>query len=89
MEVGCLPPAGDAGGLRTYYVRDNGRGIQEAYRARIFQSFQRLHPEAAPGEGMGLTIVRRIVERHGGRVRFESAVDVGTTFFVELPAGPG
>lgn len=73
--------------LRTYYVRDNGLGIPEAYLPKVFQAFQRLHPEAARGEGMGLAIVRRIVERHGGRIWVESVQGEGTTFFVALP-GP-
>jgi PAS domain S-box-containing protein len=69
----------------TYFVRDNGLGIQEAGQAKVFQPFQRLHPNAAPGEGMGLAIVQRVVERHGGNIWFESTVGQGTTFFVSLP----
>jgi len=85
VEVGCLPDTRD--GLRTCYVRDNGVGIPEDCREKIFQAFHRLHPEAASsGEGMGLTIVRRIVERHRGRAWVESQVGVGSTFFVALPA---
>lgn len=71
------------------YVRDNGRGIASAHRAKVFQAFQRLHPEAAPGEGIGLTLVARVVERHGGRVWVESTVNEGSTFFVALPPLPG
>lgn len=70
----------------TYYVRDNGLGIPEAYRAKIFQAFQRLHPGAAKGEGIGLSLIRRIVERHGGRIWFESVAGEGTTFFVTFLA---
>jgi len=84
VEVGCLPDTRD--GLRTCYVRDNGVGIPEDCREKIFQAFHRLHPEAASGEGMGLTIVRRIVERHRGTAWVESQVGVGSTFFVALPA---
>ena len=83
IEVGSLPNAAD--GQCTYYVRDNGLGIDPAYHEKIFQAFQRVHPHVASGEGMGLAIVRRVVERHGGRVWFESTPGSGTTFFVALP----
>jgi PAS domain S-box-containing protein len=86
---------GDAGrrdaGQQTYFVKDNGLGIPAAYQHKIFQAFQRVHPEAAAGEGMGLAIVRRVVERHHGRVWVESAPDAveGSLFYVTLPAAPG
>jgi signal transduction histidine kinase len=70
----------------TYYCKDNGLGIPEAYHGKVFQALKRLHPEAAKGEGMGLAIARRIVERHGGTIRFESSAGLGTTFFVTLPS---
>jgi signal transduction histidine kinase len=89
IEVGGRLPVngavnGDAG-FNVYYVKDNGLGIPDAHRPKLFQAFQRLHPDAAPGEGMGLTIVHRIAERHGGRVWLESSAGAGTTFFVALP----
>jgi signal transduction histidine kinase len=59
------------GGTR-YWVADNGAGIPDSARSRLFQVFQRFHPELAQGEGMGLAIVKRIVERHHGRVWAES-----------------
>lgn len=71
-----------------YWVRDNGLGIPEIGRSRLFQVFQRLHPAHAPGEGMGLAIVHRIVERHGGRIWVESREGEGSTFFVSLPLKP-
>ena len=88
--MGSLGPEQDnaGAGLRTYYVRDNGLGISEAGRAKMFQPFQRLYPQAAPGEGMGLAIVHRVVERHGGSIWFESVADQGSTFFVALPVFP-
>jgi signal transduction histidine kinase len=87
IEVGCAPTA-DASGLRTYFVKDNGLGIPEPHLSKVFLAFQRLHPEAAQGEGIGLAMVRRIVERHSGRVWLESEAGVGSTFFVALPVQP-
>ncbi len=75
----------DATGLVIYQVHDTGRGISAAGLARLFQPFQRLHPQAAEGEGMGLAIVRRVVERHRGKVWVESVERQGSTFFVALP----
>ena len=54
----------------------------------MFTAFNRLHAEAAQGEGIGLALVRRMVERHGGRIWLESSAGVGTTFFVALPPSP-
>jgi signal transduction histidine kinase len=71
-------------------VKDNGIGIAEEYRHKIFKVFQQVHPERGRGEGMGLAIVRRIIERHGGRIWFESTPELGTTFFFTLsPAHTG
>jgi signal transduction histidine kinase len=75
-------------GLRTYYVRDNGLGIPADHLPKVFVAFQRLHPNIAEGEGIGLALVRRIVERHGGRIWVESTVGEGSTFFVALPTQP-
>ncbi|MBN9517876.1 PAS domain S-box protein [bacterium] len=86
VEVGCLPA--EAGAQRTYFVRDNGLGIAEAHRAKIFQVFQRAHPGVGAGEGIGLAIVARIAERHRGRVWVESEAGAGSTFYVTLPAPP-
>jgi PAS domain S-box-containing protein len=86
VEVGNAGAAADR--CPTYSVRDNGLGIPAACHEKIFQAFQRAHPDAAPGEGMGLAIVRRVVERHHGRVWVESAPGQGSTFFVALPAVP-
>jgi PAS domain S-box-containing protein len=87
IEVGALKATvADDSGPQTYFVRDNGLGIPAAYQGKVFQAFQRLHPSSATGEGMGLTIVRRIVERHGGRIWLESTEGTGATFFVSLPS---
>jgi len=74
-------------GLAVYCVEDNGIGIAPEHRARIFDIFQRLDPQGpVRGEGLGLTLVRRMVERNGGRVRVESGAGAGSRFCVELPA---
>jgi signal transduction histidine kinase len=86
IEVGWTE-ATTAGGV-TYYVRDNGLGIPAAHQEKIFQAFKRAHPNVASGEGMGLAIVRRTAERHGGSVRVESAEGEGSTFYVTLPVQP-
>lgn len=87
IEVGMTgsPAEGES---RTYYVRDNGMGIPAIAQPKIFQAFQRFHPEQAHGEGMGLALIRRLVERHGGKIWFESIAGTGTTFFVTLPGRP-
>jgi signal transduction histidine kinase len=82
--VGDGTPSPD--GLITYYVRDNGLGIPAAYVDQVFVAFKRLHGNVAIGEGIGLALVRRAVERHGGRIRVESTEGTGTTFFVGLPS---
>ncbi|MBX3441767.1 MAG: PAS domain S-box protein [Planctomyces sp.] len=88
-EPGACVRPGRAGRFQTCFVRDNGLGIPRAHGRRIFSAFQRVHPGAAPGEGMGLTLVKQIVERHGGDIWFESQEGAGTTFFVTLPAPEG
>ncbi|EDY19732.1 integral membrane sensor signal transduction histidine kinase [Chthoniobacter flavus Ellin428] len=72
----------------TYYVKDNGLGIAEKYLGKVFAIFQRLHGDVAKGEGVGLALVRRVVERHGGKVWVESTEGVGSTFFVAFPSDP-
>jgi signal transduction histidine kinase len=72
-----------------FWIRDNGVGLHDTAKHRLFQVFQRFHPELASGEGMGLAIVKRVVERHGGKVWVESQVGVGTTFHVTLPNARG
>ena len=67
-----------------FSIRDNGIGIPAEYRSKIFQVFQHVHTARNRGEGMGLAIVRRIVERHGGRIWFESQPGEGTTFSFTL-----
>ncbi len=73
-------------GRVVYCVEDNGTGITSAYQEKIFDIFQRVEPGESKGEGLGLTIVRRIVERHHGSVWVESESGKGSRFFVSLPA---
>ena len=83
VEVGAT--AIDERGAATLYVRDNGLGIAPEHHQRVFQIFQRIHSVATLGEGIGLTIVQRVVDRLGGKVWVESEPNKGSTFFVRLP----
>lgn len=83
IEVGSHAEAGRA----VYHVRDNGLGFSMADAGRLFHAFQRLdaHAERTSGHGLGLALVRRIVERHGGTVWAEGRPDAGATFYFTLP----
>ncbi len=69
----------------TFHVKDNGIGIEEKYFDKIFHIFQRLERDDKEGTGAGLTIVKRIIYKHGGRVWVESKVGEGTTIFFTIP----
>ena len=71
-------------GQVTYCIEDNGIGIADKDRERIFEIFCRLDPDASAGEGLGLAIVRKILDRHSGRVWAESELGKGSRFFVSL-----
>jgi signal transduction histidine kinase len=80
IEVGCE----EDGGQCWFFVRDTGTGIRAEDHDRIFRLFTRLGSDA-PGDGVGLTAVRRIVEKHGGKIWVESQLGKGSTFWFTLP----
>ncbi|MCF7954517.1 MAG: PAS domain S-box protein [Phycisphaerae bacterium] len=74
-------------GKSHYCVKDNGIGIQENHQKKIFEVYNRLDPEGSvAGEGLGLTIIKRILDRHNGTIWLESRPGVGSEFLVTLPS---
>tara|TARA_R110002049_G_scaffold2750_4_gene22031 strand:+ start:230900 stop:232921 length:2022 start_codon:yes stop_codon:yes gene_type:complete len=76
------------GDVATFRVRDNGIGVAPEFHSRIFEMFKRLHRQSEiEGTGMGLALVKKIVNQVGGTIDIESAVDEGSTFFFTWPIG--
>ncbi len=82
VEVGAFAREGE----QVCFVRDNGVGFDADEAERLFQPFHRLHDQRFPGHGVGLSIVKRIVERHGGRLWAQAKRQQGATFFFSLPS---
>lgn len=73
-----------------FRVEDNGIGIDKQYSEVVFQMFRRLHErDRYAGNGIGLAITKKIVERHGGRIWFDSELEKGSTFYFTMPAAEG
>lgn len=82
IQVSC----GDQGNQWIFAVKDNGIGIDPQFKEKIFVIFQRLHSHGEyAGTGIGLAIAKKIVERHDGRIWFDSVVGEGTTFYFTIP----
>jgi signal transduction histidine kinase len=92
IKYGGRPPRLEFGadvesdGMIRFWVRDNGHGLTQEEQARLFTPFTRLEQVSLKGHGLGLSIVRRIVEKLGGEVGVESQVGEGSIFSFVLPA---
>ncbi len=85
VEIACV----EEDGFYKFSVKDNGIGIDRLYYDKIFYIFQRLNPTSTEGTGAGLTIAKKIVERHGGKIWVDSEVEKGSTFYFTLPKYTG
>lgn len=87
IEIGVLKTPAAQNNMCTLYVKDNGIGVEPEHIDKIFTIFKRLHPRNSygGGSGVGLTIVKKIVELHGGEIWLESNKNEGTSFYITLP----
>ena len=69
----------------TYYIKDNGLGITSQQQTKLFVAFKRFHPQSAKGEGIGLAYVKRVIDRHSGKIAVRSAEQQGSTFTLQFP----
>lgn len=86
IEIGLTPESTDA--RQVFYVKDNGIGIETKFYDDIFRIFKRLNEEddITKGSGVGLTFVKKIIERHGGSIWLDSTPNLGTCFYFTLNA---
>jgi len=85
VRIGCLEESENRG-MNTFFVQDNGIGIESRYQERIFGIFEKLNPkEDQEGTGAGLAICKRIVEEHKGKIWVTSEVGKGSTFHFTIP----
>ena len=82
IHISCTTRDGES----IYCVEDNGIGIPPEHHEKIFEIFHRLNPKSdTDGEGLGLTIIRRIIDRHSGKIWLESTPEEGSKFYISLP----
>jgi signal transduction histidine kinase len=92
LKYGGQPPNVELGassqtpGMIRFWVRDNGQGLSTEAQKQLFTPFTRLHQDRAEGHGLGLSIVRQVIEKLGGQVGVESVLGQGSTFYFTLPA---